>query len=231
MYKKGIYRESDSMGDLICGNYPMLLVMGRFGIALGFKERNIGEVCRQNGVDTKTFLAVVNFLAEGIPVTDFSLEALIEYLHNAHDYFLNFRLPRLRTRLGEALTGSSSDVSFAICKFFDEYISEVHKHMSYEEKTVFPYVRSLLSGQKKDRYNISIFTRRHDQIEMKMMELKNLLIKYYSGTASDNLNSVLYGIFATEDDLASHNRVENRLFIPAIRNLETAVDEGGIPKD
>ena len=49
MYKNGKYRETDKMSDLICENYPMVLVMSRFGIALGFGEKNIGEVCRQNG--------------------------------------------------------------------------------------------------------------------------------------------------------------------------------------
>ena len=48
MYKNGMYRETDKMSDLICENYPMVLVMSRFGIALGFGEKNIGEVCRQN---------------------------------------------------------------------------------------------------------------------------------------------------------------------------------------
>lgn len=97
MYKNGKYRETDKMSDLICENYPMVLVMSRFGIALGFGEKNIGEVCRQNGVDACTFLTVVNFLTEEIsaPVTNvsncLSIEALITYLHNAHDYFLNFR--------------------------------------------------------------------------------------------------------------------------------------------
>ena len=62
MYKKGLYRETDKMSDLICENYPMVLVMSRFGIALGFGEKSIGEVCRQNGVDANTFLTVVNFL-------------------------------------------------------------------------------------------------------------------------------------------------------------------------
>ena len=38
MYKKGIYKETDKMSDLICDNYPMVLVMSRFGIALGFGE-------------------------------------------------------------------------------------------------------------------------------------------------------------------------------------------------
>ena len=38
MYKNGMYRETDKMSDLICENYPMVLVMSRFGIAL---ERRI----------------------------------------------------------------------------------------------------------------------------------------------------------------------------------------------
>ena len=38
MYKNGMYRETDKMSDLICENYPMVLVMSRFGIALGFGE-------------------------------------------------------------------------------------------------------------------------------------------------------------------------------------------------
>lgn len=61
-----MYRETDKMSDLICENYPMVLVMSRFGIALGFGEKNIGEVCRQNGVDACTFLTVVNFLVEEV---------------------------------------------------------------------------------------------------------------------------------------------------------------------
>mgnify|MGYP000576838980 CR=1 FL=1 len=41
--------KTDKMSDLICENYPMVLVMSRFGIALGFGEKNIGEVCRRMG--------------------------------------------------------------------------------------------------------------------------------------------------------------------------------------
>ena len=64
MYKQGKYKETDKMSDLICENYPMVLVMSRFGIDLGFGEKNIGDVCRQNEVDCCTFLTVVNFLSE-----------------------------------------------------------------------------------------------------------------------------------------------------------------------
>lgn len=231
MYKNGKYRETDKMSDLICENYPMVLVMSRFGIALGFGEKNIGEVCRQNHVDACTFLAVVNFLTEEAnrPVENLSqclsIETLIRYLHNAHDYFLNFRLPHIRRKLIEAITGCPAEVTFIIRKFFDEYAEEVNKHMSYEEKTVFPYVRTLLNGKKDSKYNITIFRKRHDQIEMKITELKNILIKYYPGEGTNMLNSVLFDIFATEEDLASHTRVEDYLFVPAILALEKQIHD------
>lgn len=226
MYKNGKYRETDKMSDLICENYPMVLVMSRFGIALGFGEKNIGEVCRQNEVDAATFLTVVNFLTDDTvrPVENtsarLSIETLIRYLHNAHDYFLNFRLPHIRRKLIEAIAGCPDDVAFIIRKFFDDYAAEVNKHMAYEEKTVFPYVRSLLDGRRDERYNISVFSQKHDQIEMKIIELKNILIKYYPGQGGNLLNSVLFDIFATEEDLASHTRVEDYLFVPAILALE-----------
>ena len=180
MYKNGKYRETAKMSDLICENYPMVLVMSRFGIALGFGEKNIGEVCRQNGVDPCTFLTVVNFLTEEIsaPMTNIdkclSIEALITYLHNAHAYFLDFRLPHIRRKLTDAIADCPKDVAFVITKFFDEYAAEVHKHMSYEEKIVFPYVRGLLKGIKDPKYNITIFRKHHDQIEMKMVRFRTL---------------------------------------------------------
>ena len=60
MYKLGRYKQTDRMSDLICENYPMLLVLSRFGISLGFGDKTIGEVCEDSGVDTKTFLTIVN---------------------------------------------------------------------------------------------------------------------------------------------------------------------------
>ncbi|MDR3142200.1 MAG: hemerythrin domain-containing protein [Tannerellaceae bacterium] len=230
MYKKKEYRETDKMFDLISGNYSMMLVMSRFGIEPGFDEKTIGEVCRQNKADCRTFLTVVNFLIQkrDTPVENIndciSLEHLIVYLHNAHNYFLKFRLPHLRRKLTEAIKDDCpEDVAFAITKFFDEYVCEVDKHMMYEEKTVFPYVRDLLKGKKNPKYNISIFHKRHDQIELKITELKYLLLKYYPGKGGNWFNSALFDIFSTERDLATHNQIENNLFTPAILELEKQI--------
>ena len=125
MYKQGIYKESDRMSDLISDNYPMLLVTSRFGIALGFGDKSIGEVCRMNHVDPFTFLTVVNFLTEETSVVSeatcqkLSIDTLVKYLHNAHDYFLNFRLPHIRRKLVDAIENCPSDVAFVIRRYFE----------------------------------------------------------------------------------------------------------------
>ncbi|MCC8145030.1 MAG: hemerythrin domain-containing protein, partial [Bacteroidales bacterium] len=45
-------------------------------------------------------------------------------------------------------------------------------------------------------------------------------IKYYPAKNSNEINSVLFDIFSCEKDLASHNAVEDFLFLPAIEELE-----------
>lgn len=224
MYKFGKYKETDRMCDLICENYPMLLVMSRFGIALGFGDKTIGEVCRQNSVDTATFLTVVNLLVDEAGTendrSQVSAEALVGYLHRSHDYFLDFRLPSIRRKLIEAIDCGHSDVSFAILRFYDEYVAEVRKHMLYEEEQVFPYVRAVLNGERRSDYNIDVFCKQHDQVEAKLKELKNIIIKYYPDSSNNELNSALFDIFSCERDLASHNYIEDSLFVPLIRDLE-----------
>lgn len=225
MHKIGQYSETDKMCDLIASHYSMLLVMHRFGIAMGIGEKSIKEVCKVNQVDCNTFLTVVNFLLDDsgiIPNVSkcLSVESLVTYLQRSHDYFLNFRLPHIRRKLKEAIGNCPEDISFVIMKFFDEYASEVNKHMAYEEKVVFPYVQALIHGKRDPKYNIAVFRKKHDQIDYKLTELKNILIKYYPGQSSNLLNSVLFDIFSCERDLASHCKMEDNLFTPAILEIE-----------
>lgn len=224
-HKSGGYSGDDRMCELVCDRYFVLQVMSRFGIALGFGDKSIAEVCTDNGVDTGTFLAVVNLVVEkGDPAAlaeQVSVRALTDYLHNSHSYFLGFRLPSIRRKLIEAVDCSLSDVSFAIMRFFDEYVAEVHKHMDYEEKTVFPYVESLLAGEPT-AYSMDTFRRHHDQVESKLRELKNIIIKYYPSGGTNELNGVLFDIFTCERELASHNAVEDQIFIPAVERLAAA---------
>lgn len=228
MYKIGEYKDSDSMSELICANYQMLLVLSRFGIALGFGDKSIKEVCSEHTVDIKTFLAVVNLLVSEekevrpIDLHELSVPSIIMYLRNSHTYFLEFRLPLIRCKLIEAIDCSEGNaVALVIVRYYDEYVSEVRKHMMYEENTVFSYVEGMLNGTFSDKYNIDIFSKHHDKVEAKLSELKNIIIKYYPAKTSDELTSVLFEIFSCAEDLASHNDIEDYLFVPSIREIES----------
>ena len=235
MYKNGGYTGDDRMCDLVSDRFAVLQVMSRFGIALGFGDKTIAEVCEEHRVDTATFLAVVNMLLGGSyhsahSVPELSVRALTDYLHNSHGYFLEFRLPAIRRKLIEAIDYAHNDVSFAIMRFFDEYVAEVQRHMDYEEQTVFPYVEGLLEGCASDSYSIDDFRRRHDQVDAKLRELKNIIIKYYPSGSTNELNGVLFDIFTCEQELASHNAVEDDLFIPAVERLAADGPRGERPE-
>ncbi len=231
MYKLGKYKGTDRMCDLVEDNHSILLIMSRFGIALGFGESSVEEVCRQNGVDVSTFLAIANLSTDEAPsaeeIASVSPRAFLHYLHNSHDYFLQFRLPAIRRKLTEATEGGDEANRFVLLRFFDEYAAEVERHMAYEEQTVFPYVRALIEGRLEEGYDISVFHRRHDAIELKIIELKNILLKHYPARDSNEMNSALFDIFLCEEDLTAHNHAENVLFVPLVEALERQLKTKG----
>ncbi len=226
MHKFGRYGKEDRMSELIGGDYRVLLVMSRFGIGIGVGDKSIAEVCGENGVDTETFLAVAN-LSLGSTLSpevakSLSVDSLLSYLHSSHDYFLRFRLPAIRAKLA-GIVGQQTELSRAILGYFDEYAGEVRAHMEYEEKTVFPYVRSLQQGAQPGGYTIDVFQKRHDQVEARMSEFKNLMIRFYPAQSTNEVNDVLFDIFNCEQELASHNEIEDGLLIPAIAARETSL--------
>lgn len=226
------YKATDKMSALICNDYKLLQAMSRFGISMGVGDKSVEEVCREQGVDCNTFLRVVNFICDDTDhieenLNDLNIQALMDYLRQSHSYFLEFQLPFIRRKLIEAIDCSKkNEVAYAILKYYDDYVGEVRNHMDYEDQTVFMYVTKLLNGKKPSHYNIGIFLKKHTPIDVRLAELKNIIIKYYPGDANNNLlNSTLYDIFSCEEDLASHMRVEEYLFIPAVRKLEEEDDE------
>ncbi len=229
---KKCYSATSRMSELVSDNYNILLVMSRFGIALGFGEQTVEEVCHRSGVDTPTFLAIVNTMLDPdyrLQPSDgaISVECFLRYLHNSHDYYLQFRLPELRRKLIEAIDCRHGDIAFAVLKFFDEYVAEVRSHLEYEERTLFPYVRALLAGRADKGYSIEKFASQHNQIADRLTELKKILIQYYPSADSYEINGVLFDLFTCEEDLAMHNFVEDQLFVPVVKELETEREKQG----
>lgn len=229
-----IYTSNSKMRDILADNSQLIMVMGRFAIPMGFADKTVKEVCEEHGVDVSTFLAVTNFVSHKETNYDsINLSSLIVYLKNAHEYFLDFSLPTIRRKLIESIDCSGkNNISMLILRFYDEYVKEVKRHMTYENKVVFGYIEKLLTGIKQTEYCIDTFAGKHLPIGEKLKELKDVIVRYCSDNGSYLLHSVLLDIVLCEKDLNSHCSIEDYLLVPAVKKLEkSSKDEVNIKKN
>ena len=236
MKNQKMYEADDKMISLIRDNYDLLQSLGSFGINLGFGDKTVRETCEDNGVDTYTFLAVVNYTINGYGEFEadaqINVPTLLHYLEACHAYFLEFQLPYIRRELQESLDENDS-LGRLILKFYDEYAHEIKRHMQYEQKTLFPYVQSLIDGQPANDYNVETFSKHHGATDKKLRELKLLIIKYLpqDGLHNNQLMATLHDIYENEVWLRQHAEVEDHIFVPAIRRLEQITKQQDVSRN
>ena len=236
MKNQKMYEADDKMISLIRDNYDLLQSLGSFGISLGFGDKTVKETCEDNHVDTYTFLSVVNYTINGYGEFEndpqISVPTLLHYLEASHAYFLDFQLPYIRRELTESLNENDS-LARLILRFYDEYAHEIRRHMKYEQKTLFPYVESLLEGKTANDYDVETFSKHHGAADNKLRELKLLIIKYLpqDGLHNNQLTATLHDIYDNEEWLRQHAQVEDHIFVPAIRRLEQIARQSDVAKN
>lgn len=210
-----MYKATDKICDLMAHEEDAIQIISRFGLEMGVGERTIEQVCASHGVHTPTFLAIVNykvFKQKALP-TDIDIPTLQCYLQNAHNYFLNFRLPRLRRALIEAIIPAdpTTKIPGLILRCYDEFVEEIRTHIEHENAGLF------------DEHE-------HDdqRITDKLTEIKNLIIKYYPAQKEQStinnqqspitylLISVMSDLWHTEQDFADHCAIEDHILRPAL---------------
>ncbi len=219
------YTVGHTMKEMIRDNTLLLMTISRFGIPFGFGDDSIEKICRENDVDTDTFLTVCNFLS-GHAYDDrhISLSSLMAYLTRAHASFLEVMLPKIRQNLIEGITHSQTDeVALLLIKFYDDYVVEVKKHMEHENEVVFKYAQQLLSGEADSDFCIAEYSGSHDHTVAKLNELKDLFIYHFKQKENMKLSTALFDIIVCEKDMMSHFEVESKIFIPAVERLEQQV--------
>lgn len=230
MKNQKLYEAEDKMISIIRDNSNILQSLGSFGISLGFGDKTVREVCETQQVDTRTFLAIVNFTINGYYSHDdsqsLSINTMLKYLKASHFYYIDFQLPYIRKELTRALDPDDS-LAQLILRLYDEYSHDIIRHMRFEEKTLFPYVEKLVDGVVDSGYNISTFSKHHHQVNEKLLELKNIMIKYLpsDGLHNNLLTAALFDIYNNEEWLNQHADVEEQIFIPAIRELEKELSQ------
>ena len=204
-----LYTKSHKMCQLMAQEHDAIMIISRFGLPMGVGEQTIEEVCAAHGVHCLTFLAVVNHKLQqaDVDIEKVNVETLRTYLKNAHAYFVDFQLPRLRRALIEAVYPSetASRIPILILQSFDQFVQEIRTHVENEDRGKWA------SHKQGDE----------PPVTSKLSELKDLIIKYYPSDTTDvkqtyALIAVMNDLYDTEKDFITHCAIEEEILMPAL---------------
>ena len=121
--------------------------------------------------------------------------------------------------------------------FFREYKTEFITHIEKEDQNVHPYILKIDEAVLQNNINpeiknlvkeqsINKYADDHDNVEDKLYDLKNLIIKYLPPCKDYTLsNSILYELFRLERDLNDHARIEEKILVPKVQQIEQQILE------
>lgn len=225
--KSLFFTANMKLADIIHADYKLLLLLPRFGLNLGFGDKTVKEYCDINGVPASFFIMICNIYAfehylpdnKDIEITD--ANQLILYLHKSHTYYQDNRIQDIHNQLLAIAENCELQHRKILNRFFEEYKNEVINHFAYEEDTVFPYIQNIIRGEKSAGYQIEIFDQNHTNIDDKLNDLKNIIIKYLPcDSMLQEKTNILFNIFSLEEDLSKHSLIEDKILIPLVRKLE-----------
>ncbi len=238
----GIIKANHKIASVVHHSFQLLPVLNRFGIRLGVKEKTIEEICEEKGLNLHFVLAIINAYHNESYFPEKELQSIpakeiIRYLRKTHDYYINYILKHIDTllvRFIESEKGDKKELKI-IETFYSRYKEELVQHINDEEKDVFPYVLRLEAWLEDENTHkefnepltIEEYEKEHSNVDEKLNDLKNLLIKFVEPNYDDNLcNTFLSAIYQFEKDLKDHSRIEDLILVPKVMDMEKQVKYG-----
>ncbi len=226
------YITSDmKMSDVIFDNTYFILMLEHFEIELTLQEKTIKQICNEKKIDIDLLLTFANLYNGGqFKEINYSFDivpTIVNYLQKSHDYYLKEKLPKIQFYIQELYKINEKSEIFLLEKFFSEYLNEITEHLNFESNVVYPYVINLFNmisnknNSLKENFSVINYKEHHNDIEDKLADFKNLLIKYLSLNDEQNIRrKLLFNLFELEFDLNIHTMIEDSILIPIVERME-----------
>ncbi|MDD4800440.1 MAG: hemerythrin domain-containing protein [Proteiniphilum sp.] len=218
-------RSAMKMAWLIDTNPSLLLMLQHFNIDFRVSDLTVGQLCGKYDISENLFVSIANlyngFDTKGHqPFTRKDLLQVIDFLQSSHDYYRSDKYPQISAYIRQLQEHHPVREMKLLEKFFNEYFAEVLEHLDYEDSIAFPYFITLLNNGKAEekgkRYSSKEYGRHHTDIELKLQDLKNLLLKHID--IEDRLDlrrKLLFALYELEFDLYIHSLIEENILIPS----------------
>lgn len=223
------------MADLVVENPKLLLLLEHFEIDFAVKDKSVAQLCAENIIDLSVFLVFGNLYNGFFPDKNEinaleDISTIIRFLKNSHRFYKHDKYPELKSFLVQLHERQNSEDILLIEKFFNDYFEEVLEHLDYEESIVFPYICTLIEDGKIARTNnfsAKEYLEHHTDIETKLTDLKNLLLKHISLKNDFSLRrKFLFSLFELEFDLNVHSLIEDKILLPLVGKIEIEPSNG-----
>ena len=223
------------MADLIDSNPYLLLMLLHFNIDFRVSDRTVQQICNQYNISELLFISIANlYTCSGTrgdqPFSRKDLLQVIDFLKNTHNYYRFEKYPQISTYIRQLQENHPEKELKLLDKFFNEYFTEVREHLDYEDEVAFPYFITLLGSEhysnNKEIYSSQEYGDHHTDIELKLKDLKNLLLKYIKIDNDLGLRRKLFmELYELEFDLYIHSLIEETILIPSGINIEREQNE------
>ncbi len=227
IFANSVFANTMKLSELIDINYNLLTIIDRIGLGFAFGDLNIEEACKRAGINANTFLLICNiYTFSGYQPSVHNLQKaeikdIVKYLHQSHAYYISVAVKTIEDSMQEMMNNCEERYKSIIWKFFREYKEELRKHFEYEEAVVFPYVSNVINHNGAENYTIMEYEENHTNIEEKLNDLKNIIMKYMPQQCSNrDISNVLLNLYRLEEDLAKHTEIEENILIPVVNRLE-----------
>lgn len=223
------------LSDLVQEQIAILPMLNRFGIRLGLGDATIAEICDERQLDTGFFLHIINSYLDPdylgrVKLAPKHTVLIADYLEVANRYYLDSQLPNIEVHIASFVKKSGANVPLlqTLPHVLEELKETLTNRVRLDEEELLPQFRTL-AGELAE--NISTITlegqekagTKADRAEALVADIMQVMIRHLKGDFNDNLlHAVLYSLSLLKSDLASNNRLRERVFIPMLESMQKA---------
>jgi regulator of cell morphogenesis and NO signaling len=230
--KKTFVKPGMKMAELIFENPSLLMLLEHFRFDLVVHDHTVEQISLQHKINPILFIAFCNlyngFSSAGIDAyKKEDITSIIFLLRNSHHYYKNDKYPEIREYIDQMHRSNNAAEMAMVENFFNDYFTEVTEHLDYEEQVAFPSICEKLGIENPARstvaenYTVTAYRDHHTDIESKLSELKNLLLKYIPLNKDRAVRrKLLISLFELEHDLTLHSLIEETILIPLVKKFE-----------
>src|SRR5690606_37753324 len=241
--EKSAFREK-SISELVDENYVHGYVLYYLGVRFyEYSGQTLEQVCRERNLKLDQGIRELEsptLLQEAqLPLVDYPLDLIIQYLTHAHFLFIRHKLPYIG-RLVESFQANHPDYIHLEKDpklVFPLFVEDFIEHIYEEEDTLFSYIRLLeraLKGkanpsrlyyelEKNSIHKLSVEHEAHDD---EMEGIRRITNDYtLDRSAPLHIRVIFQELQEFEKSLITHARIENEILFPKAMALENRVKQ------